>query len=69
MPALSHGSPSVAIPKARHVSKNDVPERACPMAAAHRPLLALLRHPHPLVTPRPVPAASTTNINRRHHGT
>jgi hypothetical protein len=67
MPALSHGSTSVAIPKARHVSKNDVPERACPKAAAHRPRLALLRHP--LVTPRPVPAASTKNINRSHHGT
>jgi hypothetical protein len=69
MPALTHGSPSVAIPKAPHVSKNDVPERACPKAAVHLPRLALLRHPHRLVTPRPVPAASTKNINRRHHGT
>jgi hypothetical protein len=69
MPALTYGSPSVAIPKARHVSKNDVPERACPKAAAHRPRLAQLRHPHPLVTSRPVPAASTKNINRSHHGT
>ena len=69
MPALSHGSPSVAIPKAPHVSKNDAPERARPMAAAHCRRLALLRHPHPLVTPRPVPVASTKNINRSHHGT
>ena len=69
MPALSHGSPSVAIPKARHVSRNDAPERARRMAAAHCPRLALLRDPHPLVTPRPVPAASTKNINRSHHGT
>ena len=69
MPAVSHGSPSVAIPKARHVSKNDIPERACPMAAAHCRRLALLRHPRPLVTPRPVPVASTKNINRSHHGT
>jgi len=67
MPALTHGSPAVAIPKAPHVSKNDVPERACPKAAAHRHRLAQLRHP--LVTPRPVPAASTKNINRSHHGT
>ena len=69
MPAVSHESTSVAIPKARHVSESDAPERACPMAAAHCRRLALLRHPHPLVTTRPVPATSTKNINRSHHGT
>ena len=69
MPAVSHGPTSVVIKKARHLSKIDAPERARPMAAAHCPRLALLRHPHPLVTRRPVPAASTKNINRSHHGT
>jgi hypothetical protein len=69
MPALSCGPTSAAFPKAPHVTKSDAHERACPKAAAHLHRLALLRHPHPLVTSQPVPAPSTKNINRRHHGT
>ena len=69
MPALSHGPTSVVIKKARHLSKIDAPERARPMAAAHRPRLALLRHPHRRVTPRAALVTSTRNINGSHHGT